>query len=585
MEQNNWKLKQSQMDYKTCVDRQLLLVEDNAALRTQYRKGQIETQNIRAQAKVWKLQVMKALTNAKSKLKGNSNNATTSKAQNGPPPTLRAETTRMNREIKLGCEKVQQTPYVEIDAEDPTLPKAPHVDMADSNLNFVADSSKRIKTKGIQSIAAKGKCEFTVISKWSSMPPRVIVAIGDHRMMCQGCPGDTFLKGLSDHDMLSSTVVFVLDKQAYIFCASHADVKCILYHVEASEMQKGRHLREIVSAAKFLFVRSVLQCGPDVLLLDLDLSIMGNPFKYIPLDADVVGMSDGVDWDDIYGAIAQTPDAKQHSKSFGKYPFPVWESRRSLINSGTFFMKSNERTIAAMLSVDQHCKSANIWDQAAFNHIFLPKGSQYGHGLSLRIANPFIFSNSFFFDTRLKNNPKLTFKPVLVHANYRDGNSKRGYLENITRHLAVRKNPLFAIGKTGDEVLNAEDTLPLPKKPDGWQDTMVFDQAKDLYGTLGRAHLYPHCSEEEYGEGVKLTEEQCVHNLMNSHWNYAVHINGDTCHFCILQRNETQYEFDASARSFLKNNKIASCCLLSLACCPASMRKHPTKGQDKLSAG
>ena len=197
-----------------------------------------------------------------------------------------------------------------------------------------------------------------------------------------------------------------------------------------------------ISSLKPSVVQHALRCGVDVLVSDLDVAFFANPLDFLPDDdADVAAMSDGVDEDGIYGSVGKAAD--QSSTCCEHYPerFDVYERHSKVLNSGLFHVRRSPATIAAFGRIAEHLAATpGLWDQAAFNDVALPRGSRYGLGLRVRILQPHLFCNSFFYDTRVRG--KLPFRPVAVHANYViSARAKQELLVTAIRELATLPLP------------------------------------------------------------------------------------------------------------------------------------------------
>ena len=70
-----------------------------------------------------------------------------------------------------------------------------------------------------------------------------------------------------------------------------------------SEAQKGVGSNHAVSGLKFRILRPILDMGFAVLLSDVDIVTLQNPFQHLHRDCDVEGMSDGWDNATAYGGI------------------------------------------------------------------------------------------------------------------------------------------------------------------------------------------------------------------------------------------------------------------------------------------
>ncbi|KAG4931698.1 hypothetical protein JHK82_048809 [Glycine max] len=130
-----------------------------------------------------------------------------------------------------------------------------------------------------------------------------------------------------------------------------------------------------VSGLKFRILREFLQLGYSVLLSDVDIVYLQNPFDYLYRDSDVESMSDG------------------HNNS----------------------LRLLDR-VATRLS-----KDPKSWDQAVFNEeLFFPSHPGYdGLHAAKRTMDMYLFMNSMVLFKTVRKDAKLKkLKPVIVHVNY-----------------------------------------------------------------------------------------------------------------------------------------------------------------------
>lgn len=81
----------------------------------------------------------------------------------------------------------------------------------------------------------------------------------------------------------------------------HSMITSPALHVQISEAQKGVGSNHAVSGLKFRVLRPLLDLGYAVLLSDVDIITLQNPFNFLQRDCDVEGMSDGWDNATAYG--------------------------------------------------------------------------------------------------------------------------------------------------------------------------------------------------------------------------------------------------------------------------------------------
>lgn len=136
-------------------------------------------------------------------------------------------------------------------------------------------------------------------------------------------------------------------------------------------------------------------------------------------DSDVEGMTDGFD-DAAYMRLEGVTDASMGWSQYAQ----SWKV--FAMNSGLFYLRANERTIALMEHVADQLIKDKIWDQTAYN-IAVLKPSSPKHknpGVSVRIMDYELFMNSKYLFKLLRHGrgdrgSRLeTAKPSMVHVNY-----------------------------------------------------------------------------------------------------------------------------------------------------------------------
>lgn len=75
--------------------------------------------------------------------------------------------------------------------------------------------------------------------------------------------------------------------------------------MQVSDTQKNVGSNHAVSGLKFKILRHFLQLGYSVLLSDVDIVTIQNPFGYLHRDSDIEAMSDGWDNATAYGKKLQ----------------------------------------------------------------------------------------------------------------------------------------------------------------------------------------------------------------------------------------------------------------------------------------
>ncbi|CAK7329734.1 unnamed protein product [Dovyalis caffra] len=170
-----------------------------------------------------------------------------------------------------------------------------------------------------------------------------------------------------------------------------------------------------VSGLKFHILREFLQLGYSVLLSDVDIVFLQNPFHYLYRDSDVESMSDGHNNMTAYG-YNDVFDEPAMGWARYAHTMRIW-----VYNSGFFYIRPTIPSIELLDRVANRLSHGNAWDQAVFNEeLFFPSHPGYdGLYASRRTMDFYLFMNSkVLFKTVRKNANLSKLKPVIVHINY-----------------------------------------------------------------------------------------------------------------------------------------------------------------------
>lgn len=171
-----------------------------------------------------------------------------------------------------------------------------------------------------------------------------------------------------------------------------------------------------VSALKFRILREFLQLGYSVLLSDVDIVYLQNPFDHFQRDSDVESMTDGHNNMTAYG-YNDVFDEPAMGWARYAHTMRIW-----VYNSGFFFIRPTVPSIELLDRVaDRLSREKNSWDQAVFNEeLFFPSHPGYvGLHAAKRTLDFYLFMNSkVLFKTVRKDAALKKLKPVIVHLNY-----------------------------------------------------------------------------------------------------------------------------------------------------------------------
>ncbi|XVF73707.1 hypothetical protein PTKIN_Ptkin13bG0004400 [Pterospermum kingtungense] len=218
-------------------------------------------------------------------------------------------------------------------------------------------------------------------------------------------------------------LVIALDDRIVEFCKSN-DVPVYKRDpdegVDAVGRSGGNHA---VSALKFRILREFLQLGYSVLLSDVDIVYLQNPFNHLYRDSDVESMSDGHNNMTAYG---YNDVFDEPSMGWARYAHTM---RIWVYNSGFFYIRPTIPSIELLDRVAHRMATQqNVWDQAVFNEeLFYPSHPGYdGLHAAKRTMDMYMFMNSkVLFKTVRKDDKLKRLKPVIVHVNYHPDKLRR----------------------------------------------------------------------------------------------------------------------------------------------------------------
>ncbi|GER37589.1 nucleotide-diphospho-sugar transferase family protein [Striga asiatica] len=224
---------------------------------------------------------------------------------------------------------------------------------------------------------------------------------------------------------ISNYLVAALDSETLDFCISNGvpayQPNPTLKIINSSSSHK-------VSGLKFRVLREFLQMGYSVLLSDIDIVFLQNPFgRHLYRDCDVEAMSDGHDSLTAYGYDDVFDEPKMGWARYA-HTMRIW-----VYNSGFFYIRPTLPSIELLDRVAGRLdREEEAWDQAVFNEeMFYPSSPGYnGLHVSRRTMDLYLFMNSkVLFKVVRKDYGLRKIVPVVVHLNY--------HLDKIARMKAV----------------------------------------------------------------------------------------------------------------------------------------------------
>ena len=213
---------------------------------------------------------------------------------------------------------------------------------------------------------------------------------------------------------ITNYIVVALDDEIAAFCTEN-DVPVYRRDASIPAAQKGTGDNHAISGLKFHLLREFLVLGYSVLLSDVDIVYLQNPFDHLSRDCDVESMTDGTNNATAYGYDDVTDDAKM---GWARYAHTM---RIFVFNSGLFYIRPTVPSIELLDRVTARLAREKAWDQAVFNEeLFYPSHPGYeGLHASKRVLDYYKFMNSkvLFLEVR-KEARFANHRPVTIHVNY-----------------------------------------------------------------------------------------------------------------------------------------------------------------------
>jgi hypothetical protein len=182
------------------------------------------------------------------------------------------------------------------------------------------------------------------------------------------------------------------------------------------DSQKKSGSNHAVSALKFRILKPFLELGYSVLLSDVDIVTLDDPFKHLIRDSDVESLSDGWSEETAYGYndVADDP-----SMGWARYAHSM---RIFVFNSGLFYLRNTNASLELLDKAIYRVESEEAWDQAVWNEcIFFPNSPRNKDpAVTRRVMDMEKFLNSKYLFKFLRHNQAHfnDVKPAMVHVNY-----------------------------------------------------------------------------------------------------------------------------------------------------------------------
>lgn len=274
----------------------------------------------------------------------------------------------------------------------------------------------------------------------------ILVAVSDYNLILQGML-TTFIECVQRAGVKNYLIVALDDK-----LGEHLQKINVPYYrrdAVASEKQKNLGANHRISGLKFQILKDFLLLGYNVLLSDVDIVTLNNPFDHLYRDADVESLSDGFNDHTVYGYddVFDDPDM-----GWARYAHTF---RIFVYNSGLFYMRATYTSVNLVDRVVGWLEAESAWDQAVFNLvIWKPSHDDYiGLNPTTRAMNYAKFVNSKYFFKYVRHDRNLLARAAkeicMLHVNY--------HPQKYERMLAIVD--YFVHGK--------KDAISVDKHPDG----------------------------------------------------------------------------------------------------------------------
>jgi len=231
----------------------------------------------------------------------------------------------------------------------------------------------------------------------------------------------TFTDGIK-RAKIENHLVLALDDEMKAWCDQNG-INVHRLNLKLHKVQADTGENHAVSAMKFGILKEFLDIGYSVLLSDVDIVVLQNPFDFLYRDHDVEGMTDGFEPRGAYGSIEGFDDPSMGWARFAQF------YKRFNMNSGLFYLRANARTLELMTRLEDRLSKQKYWDQTAYNEeiFFMSHGKYKSPQVSVRIMELDQFMNSKYLFKDVRNRPRAQQPPmpVTVHINYHPDKHER----------------------------------------------------------------------------------------------------------------------------------------------------------------
>jgi len=249
----------------------------------------------------------------------------------------------------------------------------------------------------------------------------VLVAVSNMALAGDGGMLQTFVEGLKAAGITNAMIVAIDSQTEAQVNKWGMEVHRMSIQLQGAQKELGMS-NHGVSGLKFRILRHFIQLGYSVLLSDIDIVFLQNPFHHLHRDSDVESMSDGWDNATAYGFNDVYDDP---SMGWARYAHSM---RQVVFNSGLFYLRPTQATMDFLDMIVNRLEREKAWDQAVFNEeaAFPSSPVHQSPHIRRRTMDYMLFMNSKVLFRTVRKAEHLRFHmPVSVHVNYHNDKHAR----------------------------------------------------------------------------------------------------------------------------------------------------------------
>mmetsp|Transcript_4625 Transcript_4625/g.11207 ORF Transcript_4625/g.11207 Transcript_4625/m.11207 type:complete len:390 (-) Transcript_4625:521-1690(-) len=223
--------------------------------------------------------------------------------------------------------------------------------------------------------------ELAGVLRKVSLNGELLVAVSNMALAGDGGMLETFVRSVQAAGIPNAMVVAIDDATVRQVSKWGMVVHKMSVQLEGAQKKLGMS-NHGVSGMKFRILRTFVELGYAVLLSDVDVVMLRNPFHHLRRDCDVEAMSDGWDNATAYGFNDVYDDP---SMGWARFAHSM---RQVVFNSGLFYLRPTQATLEFLDLIISRLERESAWDQAVFNEESAFPSSPSRESPHLRFAAP-----------------------------------------------------------------------------------------------------------------------------------------------------------------------------------------------------